>query len=101
MAQPPPTVSPLFAVLVRATAGPSCEHEAGTVRSVLVVAQADTADVAHNRALVALGKHGWDQAVVQRQSPITVDPDNEPPGYLRNAMSAALEYGVQIVVYDR
>ncbi len=101
MARPPPTSVPLFAVLVRAPAGPSCEHESGTVRNVLVVAQAETADQAQDRALMALRDHGWDHAEVQRQGPITVDPAGEPPGYLQNAMAAALEHGVQIVVYDR
>jgi hypothetical protein len=90
----------LYALLVRATAGDRCEHEPGTMRDVLVVAQAETEEEAHQRALSVLNQHGWVIAEVRRQAPITTDVTNDT-GYLGRAVRAAQEHGAQIVVYDR
>ncbi len=89
----------LYVILVEATAGDHCEHPAGAALKILVVAQGDDEQAAHDRALRVLHQHGWIVAEVKRQAPLTDIPQED--GYLRNAVLAALEHGAQIVVYDR
>ncbi|HEY0959019.1 MAG TPA: hypothetical protein VGE05_07060 [Novosphingobium sp.] len=94
-------MSGLHAVSLYATAGEGNPREVGREYRVLLLLKAGSSEDAQTKALAALHRNAWSNGRLLRDDPVTADLDDEPEGYLRDAMIDAMEGGVAFVVYDQ